>query len=122
MYNVLEDISGEDIGKCAHNAPNQPEPLYNVLEGPYGEGSEGPAWYGSVPVGDPFYNALEGPDQNVDSPHVNEPVYNVLEAPYLSGVGEEDRYGPTGVQDPVYNVLEGPDPSADSWGSNNVPV
>ncbi|XP_078342940.1 uncharacterized protein LOC144628679 [Oculina patagonica] len=103
VYNVLEDLTGRD--SIINNGPNEQEPVYNVLEEPYAEGSEGPAWYGSVPVEGLVYNTLEEPD----SPSTNEPVYNVLEAPDHGGAGEADNYGPSGVQDPVYNVLEGPD-------------
>ncbi len=122
VYNVLEDPTGRD--SIINNGPSESEPVYNVLEEPYAEGSEGPAWYGSVPVDGPVYsNTLEEPYQYNCSPSTNEPVYNVLEAPDHGGTGGADSYGPSGGQDPVYNVLEGPDPdksSGDGLHSNSL--
>ncbi|KAL9959620.1 hypothetical protein ACROYT_G032956 [Oculina patagonica] len=119
VYNVLDDPLGRDSEETVNNGSNEPEPVYNVLEEPYAEGSEGPAWYGAVPVEGPVNNTLEEPD----SPSTNEPVYNVLEALDHGGAGEADNYDSTGVQDPVYNVLEGPDPdqsSGDGLYSNSL--
>ncbi|KAL9959627.1 hypothetical protein ACROYT_G032965 [Oculina patagonica] len=141
VYNILEDLSVKNSKETVNNGSNAPEPVYNVLEEPYeegsegpawygsvpvegpvyntseepyAEGSEGPAWYGSVPVDGPVYNTLEEPNQYTDYPSTNEPVYNVLEVTDHGGAGEADSCGPSGVQDPVYNVLEGPDPDKSS--------
>lgn len=123
VYNVFEDLSGRDSGETVNNGPYEPEPVYNVLEEPYAEGSGGPAWYGAVPVDDPVYNTLEEPNQYAGSPFKNEPLYNVLEGADHSGAGGVDSYGPSGFQDPVYNVLEDPDPdrsSGDGLYSNSL--
>ena len=123
VYNVLEDLSSRDSGETVNNCPYEPEPVYNVLEEPCAESSDGPAWYGAVPVDDPVYNTLEEPNQYAGSPFKNEPIYNVLEGPDHSGAGEVDSYRPSGFQDPVYNVLESPDPdrsSGDGLYSNSL--
>ncbi len=150
LYNILEDLSVKDSEETVNSGSNAPEPVYNTLEEPYAEssegpawygsvpvegpvyntleepyaeGSKGPAWYGSVPVDGPVYNTLEEPNQYAGSPSTNESVYNVLEATDHGGAGEADSCGPSGVQDPVYNVLEGPDPdqsSGDCLYSNSL--
>ncbi|KAL9959626.1 hypothetical protein ACROYT_G032964 [Oculina patagonica] len=124
VYNVLEDLSVKDSGETVNNGHSDPEPVYNVLEQPYAEGPEGPAWYGSVPVHGPVYrNTLEEPYQYNGSPSTSEPVYNVLEPPDRGGTGGADSYGPSGGQDPVYNVLEGPvtdQSSGDGLYSNSL--
>ncbi|KAL9959628.1 hypothetical protein ACROYT_G032966 [Oculina patagonica] len=101
VYNILEDLSVKDSEETVNNGLYEPETVYNVLEEPYTEGSEGPEWYGSVP--------MEGP------------VYNTLEEPYAEGSEGPAWYGSVPVDGPVYNTLEEPNQYADS-PSTNEPV
>ena len=58
------------------------QPVYNVLEEPYLEGSKGPAHYGTMSPEEPLYNTLEKPyvqRPDNDPEFVNEPIYNVIE-------------------------------------------
>lgn len=117
VYNVLEDLSVKNSGDSVNNGPTEPEPVYNVLEEPYAEGSEEPAWNGTVTVDGPVYNTLVEPNQYAGYLCNNEPTYNVLEAPGHGDAKKTDSYDPASFQDfqdPVYNVLEGPEPDKSS--------
>ncbi len=83
MY-YMEELSVERAEGPAQDGANDNQPVYNVLEEPYPEGSEGPGDYGAISPEEPFYSTLEESyAERPDSEFINEPIYNVLEeGPY----------------------------------------
>ncbi|KAK3732470.1 hypothetical protein QZH41_003775 [Actinostola sp. cb2023] len=140
LYNVLDrpDDNGEDYIEPGvqikkpnpKQAPQNNEPLYNVLEYPHQVGGK------EAPQDEPDYSVLEDPNGigGKEAPQEDEPDYNVLEDPdgdydnapvetdmrhpsshdnvgYASTIDINSKQKPGTQRDPVYSVLEGPEGS-----------
>ena len=90
------------------------EPVYNVLEDPNLEKTEGLGQHSTISSAEPIYNTLEEPSSddlsevNCNYERANEPFYNFLEEEAYPTILAADGHDASDLQDPVYNVLERP--------------
>jgi len=112
VNNLQENLSSAE--RLTRHGRYGAEPVYNVLEDPNLEETEGLGQHGNISSAEPIYNTLEEPTSddlskaNCNYKCTNEPVYNVLEEEAYPTILAADGHDASDLQDPVYNVLEGP--------------